>query len=235
MSILTISSALALALACSPKSDPVQPQVSPDVLISVASAESGLDPLAIHDNATGATLHPQSSQDAIALAEQLIAAGHRPDLGLMQINSPANLSRTGLTAVTAFDPCSSMRAGAQILLENYSGGSSSAEQQSAILHSFSAYNTGSPVGGLRTYVPLVLASAQKVIPALRLPGLMPYVPPAPAALPSPASGCEPGRWHYAASDACHSGSSWHFPAVQGAAAQPAEPAPSAKPTIKEVP
>ena len=45
MSALTIGSALALALACSPQASPNKPAVSPDVLVSVAYTESGLDPI----------------------------------------------------------------------------------------------------------------------------------------------------------------------------------------------
>src|SRR5579863_8935481 len=112
MSTLAISTALAMAVACSPRVGSSQPAVSADVLISVASTESDLDPLAIHDNATGAVLHPETMGDAIALAYRLIAANHRPDLGLMQINSPTNLGRTGLTVESAFDPCASIGAGA---------------------------------------------------------------------------------------------------------------------------
>jgi soluble lytic murein transglycosylase-like protein len=172
MSALTIGNALAIALACGPKVGPAQPSVSPDVLISVAYTESGLDPLAIHDNATGAVLHPGTRGDAIALADQLIASSHRPDLGLMQINSPVNLKRTGLTVETAFDPCASIRAGAQLLLDDYQDGATSREKQVAILRALSAYNTGSSTAGLTTYVPSVLASARKVIPSFAILGLV---------------------------------------------------------------
>ena len=173
MSALAIGSALAMALACSPRVGSSQPAVSPDVLISVASTESGLDPLAIHDNATGAALHPVTRGAAIALAYRLIAANHRPDLGLMQINSPANLRRTGLTVEFAFDPCASIHAGAQVLLDDYQDGATTWEKQVAVLRALSAYNTGSDTAGLTTYVPSVLASAHKVIPALAALGLVP--------------------------------------------------------------
>lgn len=175
MSALAIDSALALALACSPQGGPTQPAVSPDVLISVASAESGLDPLTIHDNATGAVLHPKSTGSAIALAEQLIAANHRPDLGLMQINSPANLTRTGLTVESAFDACASIKAGAQVLLDGYQDGATTREKQVAVLEALSAYNTGSSTAGLTSYVPAVLGSARKVIPAFAALGLGPEI------------------------------------------------------------
>jgi len=188
VSALTIGSALALALACSPQAGPNKPAVSPDVLVSVAYTKSGLDPFAIHDNATGAMLHPKSRQDAAAIARHLIAAGHRPDLGLMQINAPANLMRTGLTAVAAFDPCASIRVGAQVLLDAYAGGATTLAQRAAVLQALSAYNTGSQTAGLQTYVPAVLASAQKIIPALRTLGLLPDIVPT-MSVPSGRTAC----------------------------------------------
>lgn len=164
--MLSVSTALALALACAPR-------VAPDVLLSVASAESRWRVLAIHDNVTGDAFQPRSTQEAEQIALRLISEGHNPDLGLLQINA-ANLSRTGLTIATAFEPCASMRAGAQILLEDYRGGATSADQQAAIRRALSAYNTGSQTAGLRTYTPQVIAvAAHEVIPALRIAGVEP--------------------------------------------------------------
>jgi type IV secretion system protein VirB1 len=91
----------------------------------------------------------------------------------MQINSPANLKRTGLTVESAFDPCASIRAGAQILLDDYQDGATTREKQIAVLRALSAYDTGSTTAGLTTYVPSVLASARKVIPDLATLGLAP--------------------------------------------------------------
>jgi type IV secretion system protein VirB1 len=219
--MLTTSAALALALACAPR-------VAPDVLLSVAYAESHWRTLAIHDNVTGEAFAPTRKQEAAQIASRLIAEGHNPDLGLLQINA-ANLLRTGLTVATAFDPCASMRAGAQVLLEDYSGGATSAEQQAAILHALSAYNTGSLVAGLHAYAPLVLAAAQKVIPALRVPGIASYAAPAAATPSPPARSCEPNQWHYSADDNCRIDAGWHFTAGQNATASPANAAVRTRP------
>lgn len=225
--MLTAGAALALALSCAPR-------VAPDVLLSVAYAESRWHTLAIHDNVSGEVFEPTGKQEAEQLASRLISEGHHPDLGLLQINA-ANLFRTGLTVATAFDPCASMRAGAQILLENYSGGSAPAAQQTAILQALSAYNTGSPVAGLRTYAQLVLASAQKVIPALRIAGIAPYRQPE-VVVPSPsARSCKPGGWHYSADDTCRAETGWHVSAAPNAVVPPADTADSAKPIAKENP
>lgn len=217
--MLTASAALTLALSCAP-------QVAPDVLLSVAYTESHWHTLTIHDNATGEALEPGTKNQAIEIASRLISEGHNPDLGLLQINA-ANLSRTGLTVATAFDPCASMRAGAQVLLEDYRGGTTSAERQSAILRALSAYNTGSPAAGLRTYAPLVLASAQKIIPALQISGVVPYVPPPAAAPQSPSKSCEPGGWHYSTDKNCRNrDADWHFSAGQIAGENPTRTAAS---------
>ena len=74
---LTLQAALALALQCAPAIDP-------HMVVAIGQHESGLDPLTIHDNTTGQSLH---GEGVIVAAEQLIAAGHSVDLGLMQINS----------------------------------------------------------------------------------------------------------------------------------------------------
>ncbi len=225
--MLFASVALTLALDCAPR-------VAPDVLLSVAYAESHWNPLAIHDNVTGEAFYPRSNREAAQLASRLIAQDHNPDLGLLQINT-ANLSRTGLSVATAFDACASMHAGAQILLSGYSGGRTSAAQQAAILRAFSTYNTGSPTAGLRTYAPVVLASAQKVIPSLLIPGVVRYAPRAAAVSVPHAGSCEPAEWHYSADATCQPNASWHFSVMQDAAVHAADPAVTPGPTTTEQP
>src|SRR5437588_10300748 len=78
------------------------PSVAPETQVAFAQAESGLDPLAVHDNTTGRSHAPATAADAVALATSLLRQGHSVDLGLLQIND-ANLRRTGLTVATAFD------------------------------------------------------------------------------------------------------------------------------------
>src|SRR5690349_15604018 len=105
---LSVVAALALAHQCAPG-------VAPETVISIAKTESGLNPLAIHDNASGQSYAPDSVNEAIALATSLIIAQrHSVDVGLMQINS-ANLAASNLDIAHAFDACHSMEAGARIL------------------------------------------------------------------------------------------------------------------------
>ena len=94
MTALTISAALAMASAC-------QTTVAPVTIVGIAQHESGLDPVAVHQNADGSV-----------------------DVGLMQINS-RNWAWLGLTRETALDPCRSIAAGAAVLtaFSRYNSGS----------------------------------------------------------------------------------------------------------------
>ena len=88
MTALTASIVIGLALTCAPDVDPA-------MIAGIATAESHLDPSAVHINIDGSR-----------------------DVGLMQINE-RNFGWLGLTPQTALDPCQSIRAAAQ-LLQSYS-------------------------------------------------------------------------------------------------------------------
>src|SRR4051794_16951924 len=105
---LSVVAVLALAQQCAPV-------VAPETVASVAKTESGLNPLAMHDNTTGRSYAPESVDAAIAIATDLILGQrHSVDLGLMQVNS-ANLTISGLSIADAFNACHSIEAGARIL------------------------------------------------------------------------------------------------------------------------
>jgi len=84
-----------------------------------AMTESGMHPTAIHDNTTGRSYVPDTEAEAVALARQLLAAGHRIDAGVMQVTD-RNWPAYGLTVETAFDPRANICAGARILGEAWS-------------------------------------------------------------------------------------------------------------------
>ncbi len=104
--------------------------------------ESGLDPLAIHDNTTGKTYRPVTPTAAIDIANRLEKAGSDFDAGLMQINH-RNFAWLHLTIPGAFDPRRSIEAGA------------------AVLVSMSRYNTGNLRGFTNGYVQKVLDAAHR--------------------------------------------------------------------------
>jgi type IV secretion system protein VirB1 len=111
------------------------PLVAPVTIAAVVQHESGGNPLAVHDNATGASYRPKTETEAIALAKRLIAKGHSVDLGLGQINS-SNLSWLGQSVETIFDPCANLAAMQRVLLAAWkqSGGH--------LPGTLSIYNTG---------------------------------------------------------------------------------------------
>jgi type IV secretion system protein VirB1 len=115
MAALTVQAALAMIALnrCVP------PSVAP-VMVGIAQHESGLRDTAIHDNTTGRSYFPATSEEAITLSSTLMASGHSLDLGIAQINT-ANFGWLGLTITTAFDACRSFKAGSAVLFAKYNG------------------------------------------------------------------------------------------------------------------
>jgi len=144
------------------------PDVAVETLTAIARTESGLDPLAIHDNSTGRSYRPQDQAEAVRVAAPLLAAGHSIDAGLMGINV-GNWRWLGLTAETVFDPCENIRAGATVLT------------------AFSRYNTGSPTRGFRNgYVQRVVVKTHPLDLEPVRQAESPERGPNPAAMPEPA-------------------------------------------------
>lgn len=141
---------LILLVSCAPMVDPV-------TMSAVVQNESGGNPLAIHDNATGKSYSPRSMAEAVALAERLIAAGNSVDMGLAQINSK-NLKWIGMTVEQVFDPCSNLQASQQILVDAHkqSGGD--------LQKTLQIYNTGKTAGS--QYASKVYGKAGVVVPAI---------------------------------------------------------------------
>ena len=181
--MLPVALVARLAFSCAP-------EAAPGTLAAVAAAESGFDPLAIYDNTTGEVWRPRSRSGAVALARDLIGAGHTVDLGLMQIDL-GNLARLRLGVAEAFDPCASLAAGARVLADAYKptpakagGGTTHRAQQAALRAAFSRYNTGSPTAGfVNGYVARVLAAAQRVVPEIDVQSMAPQRPKPAAATP----------------------------------------------------
>ncbi len=142
------------------------PEVAPGTLAALAAVESRFDTHAIYDNTAHAALHPKDRAEAIALARQAIAADHSVDLGLMQINS-RNLMPLNLSVADAFEPCPNLRAAAALLVKDYDGGRTPAEEQAALRAALSRYNTGTTRGGFANgYVAKVVSAAKRVVPEI---------------------------------------------------------------------
>jgi type IV secretion system protein VirB1 len=179
--VLTLSQALALAAACAPA-------IAPETILSVAKAESGLDPLAIGVNGRPRlTVRAATPAEAARKAASLIAAGRSLDLGLAQINSQ-NLGWLGLSVEAAFDPCRNLAAAAQVLQAGYRRGRPQiAGEQPALRTALSLYNTGDGARGLGNgYVDRVLKAATQLVPAIAVAQAAPLAPVPSTPPPTPA-------------------------------------------------
>lgn len=92
------------------------PDIGPVTGRTIVQIESRGYPWTIRDNTANREVKPRpaSHEEAVAVAESLIAQGHNLDLGLAGINS-SNLPRLGLTVAQVFDPCTNLRAMSNIL------------------------------------------------------------------------------------------------------------------------
>lgn len=147
------------------------PSVHVDTLAALARTESAFNTAAINDNTDRRRYLPRSRDDAIALATDLITVKHHSvDLGLMQVNS-ANLPGLGMTIADAFDACKNIGGAARVLTAAYRPPAIGQDTQPALLQAISRYNTGHPARGFANgYVAKVQASAEQVVPAIRLAG-----------------------------------------------------------------
>lgn len=123
--------------------------IAPATLEAVIAVESRGDPFVIFDNATHRAWHPHDRGEATALAQRLIAVGHRVDLGLMQVDSD-NLPALGLSVAQAFEPCTNIRDGGAILTHDYAYAVRLlGPGQDALKTALSLYNTGDTQRGFR--------------------------------------------------------------------------------------
>ena len=135
--------------------------VAPATVQAVIQVESAGNNWAVGAKAAlGRLPAPADRHQARQLSEALIAAGHRVDMGLMQVNS-VHLKRFGLTPDDLFDSCTNLFVGTTILAEFYRRAvRAGATRQEALRAALSAYNTGSFVKGIHNgYVRKVEAYA----------------------------------------------------------------------------
>lgn len=151
-----------LAAACAPS-------VHVDTLAAIAHTESRFSANALYDNTARRSYRAPSREQAVVLATELVTVQrHSVDLGLMQVNS-ANLAGLGLSIAQAFEPCHNLGAGARVLTASYKPPAAGQDVQPALLQALSRYNTGHPARGFGNgYVAKVVASAEQVVPAIRL-------------------------------------------------------------------
>src|SRR3954471_12767034 len=104
---------LALAERCAP------PIADPRPLAALVRRASEYEPLAIHfDGGPGGPMKllGSSKAEAIQLASELVIAGHRVRVGLAGIDTK-DLDKLRVSLAEAFEPCSNIRAAAQLMSE----------------------------------------------------------------------------------------------------------------------
>lgn len=143
------------------------PTVHPETMAAVISAESRGHQFAIADagplslpwsqrKALVRSLYPGSVQEAVSIAQDLIAKGHTVSLGVSQVND-RNLKGMGVTIQDMFDPCTNVAVGGKILTDFYDRAVKKfGEGAVALQAALSAYNSGDWSRGARDgYVNLV--------------------------------------------------------------------------------
>lgn len=124
------------------------PQIAFSTLKSLVRVESSFNPYAINVNYGDKVVPPTTSlSDALKLLKELESKGANFDVGLTQINSK-NFGRLSLTAEQLLDPCTNLRAGAQILKACYVNYfSKSLNVRGSLLKALSCYNSGNEKKG----------------------------------------------------------------------------------------
>ena len=146
------------------------PWVAPATTLNVVQIESAGHPFAIHDNTSNRSFEPATLSEAERLSVALIRAGHRLDLGLMQINYDVWFRPTRLRLDQAFNPCVNIAFGTTILSAAYArqlGQHLSAPE--ALKRALSVYNSGDAFRA-RDYANLVLnrAHLSSLAPSMNL-------------------------------------------------------------------
>ncbi|EIF32259.1 transglycosylase family protein [Burkholderia sp. Ch1-1] len=144
------------------------PDVHPLTVAYLVSAESHNNQYAINVNGGHSLPRPPTNeQEARAAIDWLNQRGWNYDVGYAQINS-SNFRSLGLTGAQLLDPCTNLRASAQILGDCYARAVQAVgEGQGALQRALSCYNTNSQTKGFANgYVKHVLAQVKLKIPAL---------------------------------------------------------------------
>lgn len=157
------------------------PEVAPATMTAIVRVESGGNPLAMWNNTTGQRVLPSTLQQAQAYLRRAIALGQRVDVGIAQVDTE-NFAAYGLSPANAFNACTNLRVGGQILSADYFRAVSRfGPGQVALFHAFEAYNSGT-LWGDSGYAKQILAAAGEPVQVSILGGLS---HPGPASQPFP--------------------------------------------------
>lgn len=134
----------ALLVAC------LEHDLDHDLIRAIAKQESAGSPNAFYINQWDLEQFRNLSLDeAVMVAEKMVSEGYTVDVGLMGINS-RNIERFGMSIREAFDPCTNINLGEQILFENLQTAASKGfADNDATKVALSLYNTGSTTRGFK--------------------------------------------------------------------------------------
>ncbi len=134
------------------------PEVAPATMTAIVRVESGGNPLAMWNNTTKQRVLPSTLQQAQAYLRLAMALGQRVDVGLAQVDTE-NFAAYGLNPGNAFNACTNLRVGGQILSADYFRAVSRfGPGQTALFHAFEAYNSGT-LRGDSSYANQILMAA----------------------------------------------------------------------------
>lgn len=121
------------------------PMVHPETMSAVITVESSGNPFAIGVVGGRLVRQPRNLQEALATVQMLQAGGWNYSLGHAQVNK-TNFRRYGLNPETAFDPCTNVRVGGQILQSCYQASLATSPRQGDtqyhLARAFSCYYSG---------------------------------------------------------------------------------------------
>ncbi len=138
------------------------PDVAPVTMAAIVQGESGGDAYGINDNTSGLHYFPETRSQAVAIARTLIAAGHKIDMGLGQVDSE-NLGWLHMGIRQTFDACDNLNASQRILVGAYRQAGANGTQ--SLAGAFEAYNSGRTWGD-QGYAQGVFRNAGVEIPAI---------------------------------------------------------------------
>lgn len=124
----------ALLLSCAPL-------IAPDTARALIQVESSFNVYAIGVVGDSLVRQPNNAREAIATVVALDRQGLDYSLGLGQINK-RNFRRLGLTAASAFDPCSNLKAMESILLDCFKRSPKRNGPQASLRDALSCYYSG---------------------------------------------------------------------------------------------
>lgn len=122
------------------------PQMQVPIAQAIIKTESGFNQFAIGVNKGGKTVkQPQTYQEAVATAKNLIARGANIDMGYAQINSN-NLKWLGLSIEQVFEACTNLKAMQMVYLYCYNKAGNTG-LGTRMQRALSCYNTGNFIKG----------------------------------------------------------------------------------------